>query len=74
MFQKSNERIATRNTGWNSLLLGFVIFGLAWILYIPWREIYAPPDGDSLPLLVDGLLLAADASWKDWFTHGYSQF
>jgi hypothetical protein len=59
-------------SGWGVLLLGFAIFGLLWILYIPWREIYMPPDGDTLPLLADGLLLAPGARWQDWFTRGYS--
>lgn len=61
-----------RQTGWGALLSGLAIFGLLWILYLPWRDIYMPPDGDTLPLLVDGLLLVPGAHWQDWFTRGYS--
>jgi hypothetical protein len=67
---------AAPRAGRNALLLGFAIFGLLWNLYIhsPMREIYTPPDHDSLPLLVDGSLLAPGARWQDWFTRGYSHF
>jgi hypothetical protein len=32
------------------------------------------PDGDTIPLLTDGLLLEPGAQWQDWFTRGYSHF
>jgi len=63
-----------RHSGRVVLLLGLAVFGLLWILYIPWREIYMPPDGDTIPLLADGLLLTPGARWQDWFTRGYSHF
>jgi hypothetical protein len=56
------------------LLLAFAIFGLLWVLYMPWRDLYIPPDGDTIPLLADGSLLAPAARWQDWFTRGYSHF
>jgi hypothetical protein len=69
---RGTQRDVPRQTGWGALLLGFLIFGLLWILYIPWREIYMPPDGDSIAILADGSLLAPGARWQDWFTRGYS--
>src|SRR5262249_46437381 len=68
------EAFDASHSGRGALLFGFAVFGLLWILYIPWRESYMPPDGDTIPLLVDGLLLAPGASWQDWFTRGYSNF
>jgi hypothetical protein len=64
--------LGARHSARFALLLGFAVFGLLWILYIPWRDIYMPPDGDTLPVLADGLLLAPGAHWQDWFTRGYS--
>ena len=61
------------HSGRSALLLGFAIFGLLWILYIPIREIYVPNE-DDIPVLADGLLLAPGAHWQDWFTRGYSHF
>jgi hypothetical protein len=60
-------------SGWSALVLGFAIFGLLWIVYIPHRNFYVPNDND-IPALADGLLLAPGAHWKDWFTRGYSHF
>ena len=60
-------------TGWGTVLLGFVIFGLLWILDTPYREFYVPNALD-VPALADGLLLAPGAHWQDWFTRGYSNF
>src|SRR5262249_26767229 len=60
-------------TGWSALSLGFAIFGLLWIVYIPCRQVYVPNDND-IPALADGLLLAPGAHWKDWFARGYSHF
>jgi len=34
-----------RHSGRFVLLLGFAVFGLLWFLYIPWRDIYMPPNG-----------------------------
>src|SRR5215475_1279300 len=59
--------------GWGAVLLGFTIFGLLWILSIPYRELYVPSNVD-IPVLADGLLLAPGAHWTDWFTHGYSNY
>jgi hypothetical protein len=60
--------------GWSAVLLGWTIFGLLWILYIlTIRKIYVPLSGD-IPALADGLLLAPDANWQDWFSRGYSDF
>jgi hypothetical protein len=64
---------AARRTGRSALLLGFAIFGLLWILYVPYREIYLPSSLD-IPALADGLLLAPGARWQDWLTVGYSHF
>lgn len=60
-------------TSRNALLLGFAIFWLLWILHIPWREFYMPGN-ETIPLLVNGSLIAPDAHWQDWFTRGYSHF
>lgn len=57
----------------NAFLLGFVSFGLLWILFTPFRNFYVPSEED-LPVLADSLLLAPDASWLNWFTRGYSDF
>jgi hypothetical protein len=54
-------------------LVGLAICVLLWVLYIPYRAIYLP-NGIDIPDLADGLLLAPDASWQDWFTRGYSHF
>lgn len=56
-----------------SVLVGFAIFGLLWLLYIPMRTIYVPRN-DDINVLADGLLLAPGAHWQDWFTQGYSHF
>jgi hypothetical protein len=56
-----------------SALVALAILGLLWVVYIPYREIYVP-DGDDIPALADGLLLAPGAHWTDWFTRGYSNF
>jgi hypothetical protein len=48
-------------------------FGLLWILYTPYREIYVP-SGADIPALADGVLLGPGARWQDWFTRGYSHF
>jgi hypothetical protein len=53
--------------------LGFAIFGLLWILSIPYRELHVPNKLD-IPVLADGLLLAPGAHWTDWFTRGYSNY
>jgi hypothetical protein len=62
-----------RHSGRHALLLGLAICGLLWILYTPYRQIYVP-NGDDIPALADGLLLAPGARWQDWFTRGYSHF
>jgi hypothetical protein len=62
---------AARRAGASSLLLGFAIFGLLWILDTPLREIYVPNE-DDISHFVDSLLLASGARWQDWFTRGYS--
>jgi hypothetical protein len=59
--------------GWGAVLLGFAIFGLLWILYTPYRQLYVPNETD-VPALADGLLLAPGSDWEDWFTRGYSNF
>jgi hypothetical protein len=56
--------------GARTLLLGFAIFGLLWILHIPLRKIYVPNE-DDISHFVDSLLLAPGARWEDWFTRGY---
>lgn len=55
------------------LLLGFVVFGLLWILLIPIRETYVPSEED-LPALASSSLLGPNARWQDWFTQGYLRF
>jgi hypothetical protein len=65
---KGNLRRAGR-----SVLVGSAIFGLLWLLYIPMSAFYVL-SGDDVTVLADGLLLAPDASWQDWFTRGYSHF
>src|SRR5262245_11582089 len=64
---------ASRRSGYLALLIGLAIFVLAWVLYIPYHEIYMP-NGADIPALADGLLLAHGARWQDWFTRGYSNF
>jgi hypothetical protein len=64
---------AARHPERSALLLGLTIFGLLWILYIPYRELYLP-NGYDIPALADGLLLAPGARWQDWFTRGYAHF
>ena len=65
--------LCSGQTGWGALLLGFVIFGLLWILDTPYREFYVP-NADDVPALADGLLLAPGAHWEDWFARGYSNY
>src|SRR5437762_1087078 len=67
------RRAVHHQTGWGAVLLGFAIFGLLWILYIPYRELYVPNNVD-IPVLADGLLLTPGARWTDWFTRGYSNY
>jgi hypothetical protein len=62
-----------REWGGRALLLGLAIFGFLLVIYIPFLHVYVP-NNEDIPLLADGSLLAPDASWKDWFTHGYSHF
>jgi hypothetical protein len=69
----ATQRTAHRQRGWGALLLGLGIFGLLWVIYIPYRGSYLPNRFD-IPVLADGLLLAPGARWQDWFTRGYSHF
>src|SRR5262249_25967362 len=62
---------ADRETGWGAVLLGSAVFGLLWVLNIPYRNVYVP-NGEDIAAFADGLLLAPGAHWKDWFTRGYS--
>src|SRR5262245_30396635 len=62
-----------RKGKWNFFLVACAIFGVFSVAYIPCREIYFP-DGRSIPLLTDGILLAPEARWQDWFIRGYSHF
>ena len=61
---------AARRAG-RSALVGFPIFGLLWLLYIPIRAVYVP-DADDISVLADGLLGAPGAHWQNWFTQGNS--
>jgi hypothetical protein len=73
-FHRWAQRAVRRHqTGWAALLLGFAVFVLLWILSTPYREVYVP-NGNDIPALADGLLLAPGAHWTDWFTRGYSNF
>lgn len=55
------------------LLIGVAVFGLLWLLNIPYRQIYQPSN-DDVTALADGLLLVPGARWTDWFTQGHSHF
>jgi hypothetical protein len=70
---RSPQCAVHQQTRWGAALLGFAIFGLLWMVYIPLRRVYVPNDAD-IPALADGLLLAPGAHWEDWFTRGYSNF
>lgn len=61
------------HVAWSALLLGSAIFGLLWLLNIPYRHVYQPDDND-VTALADGLLLLPGAQWQDWFTHGHTHF
>jgi hypothetical protein len=71
--QTMERAVRAQQTVWSALLVGVAIFGLLWILNIPYRENYVPGGGD-IPALADGLLLSPNAHWTDWFTQGYSHF
>src|SRR5437867_2777188 len=64
---------AARYSVRGALLLTLALFGLLWVLYIPYRDRYVP-SGADISALADGLLLAPGARWQDWFTRGYSHF
>ena len=70
---REGQGAGRRGGGTDALLLGFAISGLLWILSIPDRGLYMLNEWD-IPALADGLLLAPDAHWQDWFTRGYSHF
>jgi hypothetical protein len=71
--RKVQRAVRRYQMGWGATVLGFAIFTLLWILYSPFRQLYVPNETD-IPALADGLLLAPDAHWEDWFTRGYSNF
>jgi len=56
-----------------ALLVGLTVFGVLWLLNIPYRQVYQP-DQNDLTALADGLLLAPGARWEDWFTQGHKHF
>ena len=62
-----------RDPVWSALPLGLAIFGLLWLVNIPYRQVYQPTDND-VTALVDGLLLLPGAHWEDWFTRGHVHF
>jgi hypothetical protein len=72
--ERSNPITAVHAVKQSGLFFGLASFGLMWIALIQYHEIYALPDGNSIPLLADGLLLGPGAHWLDWFTRGYSHF
>ena len=67
----SDSSSAAHPAGWNTLLLGFAIFVLLWILHIPIRKFYVPNE-DDVSHFASSLLLAPGVRWQDWFTLGYS--
>jgi hypothetical protein len=71
MISHRTAQRAGRHSELSALPVGFVIFGLLWILHIPLREIYVP-SGDDISQFADSLLVAPGARWHDWFTRGYS--
>lgn len=76
MIDIASHRAAPQSahSGRRALLLGFATFVLLWIFAIPYRADYVVPNGQDIPALADGLLLAPGAHWQDWFTRGYADF
>lgn len=56
-----------------ALLVGLTVFGVLWLLNIPYRQAYQP-DQNDVTALADGLLLTPGARWEDWFTQGHKHF
>ena len=57
----------------STLLIGFTVFGLLWIVNSAWRQAYQGSH-DDISVLADGLLLVPGARWQDWFTQGHAHF